>query len=119
MANLIEKFISLELGMLAMTRDKVQETVDEFIKRGEVSRDEGMKMVDELIHRGEKSRESVKGEVEKIMNDVLSRMDVPKRDEMTALRRDIEILQLELAQLRRSLEKEQLENTFGREKKDR
>lgn len=119
MTNLIEKIVSLELGMLAMTKDKVKETVDDLIKRGEVSRDEGMKMVDELIHRGEKSRETVKGELEKMINDSLVRMDMPGREEVNAFRKDIEMLQLEIAQLRRSVEKLELEHTFKGEHKGR
>ena len=105
MKDLLNKLLSLEIGMLAITKDKAKDMVSELISRGEVSQDEGRKMIDEFIARGDKSREHLKTEVLSMVADALTKLDVPTRKELQELK-------TEIAQLRKDLTKEMLQDSL-------
>jgi len=91
MAGLIERSLLLGLGVLTLTRDKVNQFVDKLIEEGEVRPEEAPGIVDKLVERGETERE----ELRKLVRDeldkarfVVSRKDIEelsqKIDELTA-----------------------------------
>lgn len=49
--DLIERTFLVGMGAAALTKDKVQELVEEFVRRGQISGDEGRDMVDRLVSR--------------------------------------------------------------------
>ncbi|MHB9156206.1 MAG: phasin family protein [Endomicrobiales bacterium] len=105
MNKLLTRFIDLQLGLIAVTRDRVKAVVDELIDTGDIGREEGDRLVDELVQKGEKSREEMKKQVEETVADALSRLDVPTRKEINELK-------LRIEQLRRDFDKEMLEHVF-------
>jgi polyhydroxyalkanoate synthesis regulator phasin len=49
--NPLERTLLLALGAAALTRERVQEVVDEVVRRGELTRREGKELVDDLMER--------------------------------------------------------------------
>ena len=50
---------------VTLSRDRIQEVVDDAVKRGRMTRGDAEKMVRELIQRGKKQTDSLLGELEK------------------------------------------------------
>jgi polyhydroxyalkanoate synthesis regulator phasin len=110
MKDILGKMMSLELGLLTVTRDRVKGVVDELIKVGDVSQDEGKKFMDDLIARGEKDKKELKAQLEVMVRDYLKSLDVPTRSEINELK-------AEITQLRKELTREALEAKVDRSKK--
>ncbi len=59
--DLIERTFLVGVGAAAFTKDRVQELVGEFVRRGELSSDEGRDLVDRLVARSrDEARSAVK-----------------------------------------------------------
>ena len=60
--DLIERTFLIGVGAAAFTKDRIQELVEEFVRRGELSSDEGRDMVEKLVVR---SREEARTALQK------------------------------------------------------
>ena len=89
MTDSITKLISLGLGVLALTKDKAEQIVEQLVEQGEITKEEGKGLVHELIKRGEKSEVEIKKRIEKTMKDMLEKLDVPTRKEVDKLKAEI------------------------------
>jgi polyhydroxyalkanoate synthesis regulator phasin len=90
--DLIERTFLIGVGAAAFTKDRVQELVEEFVKRGELSGDEGREMVDKLVTR---SREEARSAARKADSSLQGAL----RDFGVATRREVEDLDLRVRQL--------------------
>jgi len=92
MQDLIKKALSLGLGAMLVSKDKVEEVVNELVKRGELGQEEGKTLVSELIKKGEASVNEVEGIIEKIVKGVMEKLSLPTRKELNELKSEIEEL---------------------------
>jgi polyhydroxyalkanoate synthesis regulator phasin len=60
MTNIVEKALLMGLGAWSLTRDKVNEAVNELVEEEEVEPEEARKLVDALVTKGEKEREELR-----------------------------------------------------------
>ncbi len=94
--DLIERTFLVGVGAAAFTKDRVQELVEEFVKRGELSSDEGREMVDKLVAR---SRDEARSAVKKADSSLQGAL----RDFGLSTRRDLEDLEMRVRQLEHRL----------------
>jgi polyhydroxyalkanoate synthesis regulator phasin len=90
--DLIERTFLIGVGAAAFTKDRVQELVEEFVGRGELSTDEGREMVDRLVARSRDEARSVVKRADSSLQGAL-------RDFGITTRRDLEALELRVRQL--------------------
>jgi polyhydroxyalkanoate synthesis regulator phasin len=94
--DLIERTFLIGVGAVAFTKDRVQELVEEFVKRGELSSDEGREMVDKLVAR---SRDEARTAMRKADTSVQGAL----RDFGIVTRRDLEDLEMRVRQVEHRL----------------
>jgi polyhydroxyalkanoate synthesis regulator phasin len=87
--DLIERTFLVGVGAAAFTKDRVQELVGEFVRRGELSSDEGRDMVDRIVAR---SREEARSAVKKADTSLKGAL----HDLGLATRRELEDLEMRL-----------------------
>jgi polyhydroxyalkanoate synthesis regulator phasin len=90
--DLIERTFLMGVGAAAFTKDRVQELVDEFVRRGELSTDEGREMVDRLVSR---SRDEARSAMKRYDSSLQSTL----RDFGVTTRRDFEDLETRVREL--------------------
>lgn len=96
MQDLLKKAISLGLGALLVSKDKIEEVVNELVKKGELGQEEGKNLVSELIEKGETSMHELETKIEKIVNGVMEKLNLPTRKELNELKSEIEQLKEKL-----------------------
>ncbi len=96
MQDLLKKAFSLGIGVLLVSKDKIEEVVNELVKRGELGQEEGKNLVKELIEKGEASMHEVEGKIEKIVQSVTEKLNLPTRKELNELKSEIEQLKEKL-----------------------
>ena len=96
MQDLLKKALSLGIGALLVSKDKIEEVVSELVKRGELGQEEGKNLVNELIEKGESSMHEVEGKIEKIVKSVTEKLNLPTRKELNELKSEIEQLKEKL-----------------------
>jgi poly(hydroxyalkanoate) granule-associated protein len=93
MEGFMERIIVGSLGVLTLTREKVEQFVEELVKKGEVARKDQPKFVKSLIEKGKNARTELEQIVEKVTKNVLRKLDIPTRSDMDALAKKIEKLE--------------------------
>ncbi|RKY72242.1 MAG: polyhydroxyalkanoate synthesis regulator [Candidatus Latescibacterota bacterium] len=92
MSDLIKKTFLAGLGVLSLSREKAEKLAKDLVKRGELAKTEEVKLVKDLMRRAEKSRAEIEKRIEKIVKEILVKLDIPTRKELEALKAKIDKL---------------------------
>ena len=72
MSKLLEKSINVGAGLFSYSREKIENLVDELVKRGDVARKDASSFVDDLVKKGEEQkiefRKIIREEIEKTLD---------------------------------------------------
>ncbi|MBI5050950.1 MAG: phasin family protein [Nitrospirae bacterium] len=83
------------LGMQA----KVNDLVDELIKKGELSETQGARLIKEWSEKADKSGKDLGKSLTDIVNKALEKMNVPTKDEVERLSRKVQAISARLKKL--------------------
>ena len=92
MFDLIKKMAYTGLGLAFMTKEKIEELSKEVVEKGKLSETEGKEFIDELQKKSEEARKKVEEQIENAVKDALKKMNIPSRDDMLRLEKQIEEL---------------------------
>lgn len=90
--DLIERTFLIGVGAAALTKEKIQALVEEFVRRGQISGEEGRELVDRLVARS-------KEETQSAFKKADAHLSGAYRDIGLATRRDLEDMDFRLRQL--------------------
>lgn len=85
MFDFLERGFLATVGVLSLSREKIQETVDQLVARGELNLDEGKQLVDKLVKRGQEERETMRGLVRQEVQKVVGELDLASHKDFEAL----------------------------------
>lgn len=90
MTDIISKVINLGFGALIVTKENVEELIDEMVKKGEIKKDEAKAQVNELLKKVSSSKQEIVSMIEKIVENVLHKLDIPTRSELQQMQKKLE-----------------------------
>jgi len=99
MIELVKKAMFTGIGMMSLTKDKVEEVAQDFIEKGKMSKQEGEKFVNDLLKRSEESKQDLKKQVEESVSSLMTKMDVASKDDVTALREELAEIKAKLEEM--------------------
>jgi polyhydroxyalkanoate synthesis regulator phasin len=94
--DIFEKAFLLGVGAFSLTKDKVDETVNDLVERGRISRDEGRTLVEEMGDRGEKERSAFTGFIRDEMRKAFERADLATKQDIARLEAEIAVLRAQV-----------------------
>ncbi len=97
MLDLIKKGLFTGIGLLSLTKDKVEELAKDFVEKGNMSKQEGEQFVNDLLKRSEESKQEIKKQVEASVAHLVDKMELASKS-------DIAVLREELAEIKAKLE---------------
>ncbi len=97
MLEFLKRTIWIGAGLAAMTAEKIEETVKEIVKKGDISEKEGRELIDDLIEKSKKAKKDLGERVESVVQETLQCLKIPTRKEVEALKARIEELEKALA----------------------
>jgi polyhydroxyalkanoate synthesis regulator phasin len=89
MFDLVKKSLMAGIGAIAMTEDKVQELIDDFVKKGEISEQEGKSLVQELQHAVDEQRTKITQTIDEQIAKVLKELHLVSKDDLTELQTNL------------------------------
>jgi polyhydroxyalkanoate synthesis regulator phasin len=89
MIELVKKAMFTGIGMMSLTKDKVEEVAQDFIEKGKMSKQEGEKFVSDLLKRSEESKKDLKKQVEESVSGMMGKMDIASKSDVAALREEL------------------------------
>lgn len=96
MFETLRRAVLFGLGAADMAADKIRQSVDELVARGEMSADEGRKLYDEMTSRVEEQGRSLNDRVKSQVRTMLREMGVADRAQIAMLESRIEALERRL-----------------------
>jgi polyhydroxyalkanoate synthesis regulator phasin len=82
MSNAFEKSITIGLGLLLYSREKVEELVEELVGKGEVAKKDARQFAGELMQRGEEQREELKKLIQSEVAKALDHVNVAQKGDL-------------------------------------
>ena len=89
MIDLIKKTMLAGVGLAAMTKDKVEELVEELTEKGELSEREAKELLDDLLKRSKRAKKDLDKKMENVVMKVLKKMDVATKKDIARLDKNI------------------------------
>ncbi|MFH1964108.1 MAG: polyhydroxyalkanoate synthesis regulator [Acidobacteriota bacterium] len=93
MIDIIKKTYLAGLGLASLTGEKIEEIVEELIKKGEVAEKDRKKIIEELIAKGREQREQLSESVKETVQKVVYELKIPRRDQYEDLLKRMEKLE--------------------------
>ncbi len=90
MIELVKKTLLTGIGVAALSKEKIESLAKEVAEKGKLTEQEGKEFVDQLLNRSEEAREELQAQIEAKVKVVLEKMDVAKKSDVDALRKELE-----------------------------
>lgn len=92
MIDLVKKAMFTGIGVISLTKEKVEELAADFVEKGKLSEQEGKKLVEEMMERSEESKDELKKQIEQVVQATLGKMDIAKKSDMEKLKKEVAAL---------------------------
>ncbi|GIP28802.1 ATP synthase subunit B [Paenibacillus sp. J23TS9] len=99
MSDLLKKAISLGWGLTIVSKEKIEKTVDDLVKRGELAPTESKDLIDRLVERGEEEKSQFKDFLREQVQRILTELHVPSENDVASLEQRIASLENRIAEL--------------------
>lgn len=96
MFDFLKKTYLFGLGLASLTKEKVEELVDDMVKRGEVAEKDRSKIIEEMIKRAQEEQEKLFKAVRDSVKKVVHEIGLPTRDEYIELQKRLEEVESKL-----------------------
>ncbi|MCX7981300.1 MAG: hypothetical protein N2572_00130 [Syntrophales bacterium] len=90
MPDLAKRLLLAGAGLVFFTADKMRETIDELVKRGELTEQEARETIEEISRNWE-------AKMEELISKILTRLNLPSRKELEELKERVKNLEHSLA----------------------
>ena len=92
MFDLFKKGVLMGLGAITITKEKVEEVVDELIKKGELSKDERSKAIQDMLKKAEDQEKILIDKVSAEVNKAIVKLGIPTKKDIERLEKKIDEL---------------------------
>ncbi len=95
MSESLRKLGLLGIGALAITEEKIRQTIDELVEKGEMNRDEGKSLVHELLTEKTRQMQELGDKISEDVQNAIGRSKIASKDDIARL--EEKIVELEKA----------------------
>jgi poly(hydroxyalkanoate) granule-associated protein len=95
------KVVLASIGAVALAQEEIELFVAKLVERGEIAEKDGKKLVSEAMDKRKKETKKAEGEIDKRMEDLLTRMNVPSKNDIDALSAKITALTKKVDELKK------------------
>ncbi|MDZ7412184.1 MAG: phasin family protein [candidate division KSB1 bacterium] len=99
----LKKLVLAGIGAASLTKEKVEELVDELVKRGEVSEEEKAKFIKETAAKVEEHSKQLRTWVDEAVSKATERLKPKFQKDIEELSAQVQAMRSEIAELRKEL----------------
>jgi len=101
LAEMVHGVLLAGIGAVALTREELEQFVQKLIDRGQIAEADGKKVVKDVMAKRKKATSKAGSHLDKRIEEVLSRMNIPTKDEIEALSAKITTLTKKVDELKK------------------
>jgi poly(hydroxyalkanoate) granule-associated protein len=102
MFEALRRVLLATIGAAAIAQDEIEALVDRLVERGEIAEKDGKKLVREVMDKRTGRATKVEEEINKHLESVLDRMNIPSKADVEALSQKIAALSKKIDELKKS-----------------
>jgi polyhydroxyalkanoate synthesis regulator phasin len=95
------KLLLASIGAISMAQEEAEHMVVKMVERGEIAEKDARKLIDELMKRRKEGTKKAEAELDKRIDQALSRLNIPTRDDVESLSSKINQLSKKLDELKK------------------
>ncbi|RJQ43590.1 MAG: hypothetical protein C4534_07785 [Gaiellales bacterium] len=92
-SDMFQRVMLLGIGAASLTREKIEELVNDLVEKGRLTTEEGRELLDEATGRARKEGMNIKEMAADTYQDALRAMNVATRESVEELERRLEVLE--------------------------
>ena len=96
MKDFFRKTFLFSVGAATVTKEKIEEFVEDLIRKGQASEKDRARLVDEYLQKIKEQEKEFSQRVKQLISKTLAEMGIPTRDEINALEARIAALEAKL-----------------------
>lgn len=100
----VRRILLASVGAVALTLDEIEHFVDKLVERGEIAEQDAKKLVKELSEKRKKKTSEAEDLTSKRLHELLDRMDIPTKADISALSDKISTLGKKVDELKKAEE---------------
>jgi len=85
MIDILKKTLYTSIGLVYLTKEKVEELANELIEDGKMTAQEGKEFVEDLLTKSKEAKDKVEEQVEHTVKDTLNKMNLVTRNDYEKL----------------------------------
>jgi polyhydroxyalkanoate synthesis regulator phasin len=85
MFDMIKKTMLAGIGFAALTKDKVEQLIKEYIERGEITEKEGKKLLNEFMKKYEQSQKDMEAKLDRRVQRALKKKNIATLEHIAGL----------------------------------
>lgn len=99
MSDFLKKAFSLGLGLTLVSKEKVEQIVDDLVKRGELAPAESKALVEKLLDRGDEEQDRLKDWINEQVTNALKQTGMASAKDVEELTRRVAELEIKLSEI--------------------
>ena len=100
----MRKLVLASIGAVAIAQEELENLINKLVERGELAEKEGKKLLEELKEKRKKKSAKAEIEVNKRVEELMTTMNVPTKDDIDALSKKINELDKKVDGLKKAQE---------------
>lgn len=102
MVEMVRKMMLAALGAAVIAEEEIEALINRLVERGELAEKDGRKLINEAMDKRKTKTATVTDELNKNINDVLHRMNIPTKADIDALGQKIAGLSKKIDELKKT-----------------
>jgi len=98
MEDIIKKVLYTGVGLVTLTAEKLQETIDELVEKNKMSEEEGQKVVDDFQQQTASRKDELEERLRKFAQNLNDALTFPTKSEWKNLMERVEAIEAKLAE---------------------
>ena len=95
------KVVLASFGAVALAQEELEQFINKLVERGEIAEKDGKKLVREAMDKRKKETKKAESELDKRIEELLARMNVPSKTDIDALSAKITALTKKVDELKK------------------
>jgi len=95
----MRRILLASIGAVALAQEEIEEFIDKLVERGEIAEKDGKQLVGEVMEHRKKFQKKTGDEMNKQVEQILERMDVPTKGDVDTLSKKITALSKKIDEL--------------------
>ncbi len=97
----VRKMMLAGIGAAALAQDEMEDFVNRLVERGQIAEADGKKLLKDMLERRKKDVQKTETELDKRVEEMLTRMNIPTKSEIEALGQKIAALTQKVEELKK------------------